>query len=342
MERRGFLSFGSLVTDHNIAIDRFPPEDQVAIIASRSAAAGGPGFNAAANLRRLDPSLPVQVQGLIGDDENGEVILNDLRKVGIPTEGVHLTKAEAQNYVEVMSSAETGRRTFFFFRGAAGLLNPSHCDPSESAARILHVGAAGLHEGMDCGVPGGGNGWTDVLERGRAAGMRTNMEMVSLEGAHLRPLIVPCLPLLDSLIINDLEGQAVSGVAIRKGERVDWDGAVEACRRIVELGVRQVVAIHFPEGGVAVDAEGAAYRQASVRWPKSRIVSAVGAGDAFAAGLLYGLHEGWPIDRGMELAVAVAAVSFDSLDTTSAIGSWRTCLAEAARYGHREVGAPTL
>ena len=65
-------------------------------------------------------------------------------------------------------------------------------------------------------------------------------------------------------------------------------------------------------------------------------MSAVGAGDAFAAGLVYALHEAWPVARGLELAVSVAAVCLGSLDTNGTIGTWQACEAETRPYGYRD------
>ena len=174
-----------------------------------------------------------------------------------------------------------------------------------------------------------------MLARAREIGFRTNLEMASFDPDFIRAIVRPCLPHLDSIIINDHEGEAVSEVEIRPGGTLDWDAAGRACRRLRELGVHEAAAIHFPEGAVAVDAEGRLHVQPSVRWPESRTVSAVGAGDAFAAGLVYGLHEGWPVARGLELAVSVAAVCLESLDTNGTIGTWEACEAETAPYGHR-------
>ncbi len=334
--RSGVLTFGSFITDHNLAIESYPPEDQTTFIARRHLAAGGPGYNIAANLRRLDPAMRVECHGLLGDDENGKVVLDALARHGISANGMTLTREAPQVYVEVMASQATGRRTFFFFRGTADLLDESHVDPSASRARIFHVGAPGLHPRLDRPHPDGGNGWTRVLARARALGFRTNMEMASLEGDTLRPIVRPCLPLLDSIVINDLEGEAVTEIDIRPEGALDWEAAGRACRRLREMGVRQVAAIHFPEGAVAVDTEGALHAQAAVQWPDSRIVSAVGAGDAFAAGLVYGLHEGWPVPRGLALAVSVAALCLESLDTNGTIGTWQACEAETAPYGYRD------
>ena len=335
-ERSGLLSFGSFITDHNIAIDTYPAEDTATFISSRQLAAGGPGYNIAANLRRLDPAMRVECQGLVGDDENGRVVLDALARHGISPEGMILTREAAQIYVEVMSSKATGRRTFFCFRGSADLLDDGHCDPSVSRCRLFHVGAPGLHPRLDQPDSHGGNGWTRVLARARELGFRTNMEMASFEPDFMRPIVTPCLPLLDSLVINDHEGEAISEIEIRPGGKLDWDAAGRACRRLREMGVRQVAAIHFPEGAVAVDSEGVLYAQPSVRWPDWRVLSAVGAGDAFAAGLIYGLHEGWPVARGLELAVSVAAVCLESLDTNGTIGTWQMCEAETEPYGYRD------
>ncbi len=341
-ERSGVLTFGSFVTDHNVAIDAYPPEDRLAVISSRRTAAGGPGYNLAAILRRLDPATRVECQGLVGDDRNGRVVLDALAEHGIAPDGMTLTREAPQTYVEVMASEANGRRTFFFFPGCAELLDETHCDPSRSHCRILHVGAPGLHPRLDRARPragegeGAGNGWTRVLARARDLGMRTNMEMVSLDPEVLRPIVVPCLPLLDTIVVNDHEGGAVAEVELRPGGRLDWEAAGRACRRLREMGVRQAAAIHFPEGAVAVDAEGGLHAQPAVRWPAARTVSAVGAGDAFAAGLLYGLHQGWPLPRGLELAVSAAAVCLESIDTTGAIGDWRACEAKTAPYGYRD------
>ena len=338
MSHRGFLSYGSVVTDINTAINRYPAEDEGAVVLNRTWSTGGPAFNAPAMLRRLDPTLPAEVQSLIGDDSNGAVVQRSIQDAGIDPSGLKWTKDAEQCHTEVMSSQASGRRTFFLRHGTASLLSPDHLDLSGRSARIFHAGACGLHEILDRpSADGNGNGWTRVLKRAREAGMRTNMEMVFAEADFIRPIVRLCLPLLDSIIINEVEGGKVSGIPIRKGEELDWDAAAAACEKLCALGVRQLAAIHFPEGGVAADGKGGVWRQPSVLWPKSRIVSAVGCGDAFAAGLLYGLHEDWPPQRGLELAVATAAVCLSSLDTVSAIGTWEECLADAGQYGHREV-----
>jgi sugar/nucleoside kinase (ribokinase family) len=49
--------------------------------------------------------------------------------------------------------------------------------------------------------------------------------------------------------------------------------------------------------------------QPSVRVPPEQILGSAGAGDALAAGILFGVHEDWPMERSLELGACAAAAS---------------------------------
>jgi sugar/nucleoside kinase (ribokinase family) len=242
-----------------------------------------------------------------------------------------------------MIARESGRRTFFHDQGANALLTPSHLDLSRTRARILHLGAPGLHAAMDRpGADGrGGNGWSEVLARARAAGLRTNMELVSVEPERQRALALPCLPLLDTLVINELEAGALAQVETSEtdaGGAIDPGRAEAAARRLLELGVRELAVVHFPAGCVAAARGGRTWRQGAVRVPHEDVKSANGAGDAFAAGVMLGVHEGWPVERCLEAGVCVAAVSLQASSTSGAIRPMAACLAYGREHGFREPG----
>lgn len=94
-----------------------------------------------------------------------------------------------------------------------------------------------------------------------------------------------------------------------------------------------MVAVHFPRGGLALTRSGDLIRQPSLRVPKDAIVGANGAGDAFAAGLLYGFHEGWQPAECLALAHAAAAASLRGISTTGTVESWQTCQTLAKQWG---------
>jgi sugar/nucleoside kinase (ribokinase family) len=73
--------------------------------------------------------------------------------------------------------------------------------------------------------------------------------------------------------------------------------------------------------------------QPSVRVPANLIIGTAGAGDAFSAGFLLGLHEGWDFQRCLELGVCAAAASLRDATCSAAVESWQNCLALGRKLG---------
>ena len=72
----------------------------------------------------------------------------------------------------------------------------------------------------------------------------------------------------------------------------------------------------MPEGAFAKSRDGEVWVPSK---KVDRIVSAVGAGDAFAAGMLYGLHEGWAVQQCMDLGHLAAAACLGHETTTGGL-----------------------
>jgi sugar/nucleoside kinase (ribokinase family) len=64
--------------------------------------------------------------------------------------------------------------------------------------------------------------------------------------------------------------------------------------------------------------------------------STTGAGDAFAAGVILGLHEGRPTECCLRLGAAPAAACVRGVSTSDGIRAAGACLAEADRAGYRD------
>lgn len=338
MTRHGILCGGSLCIDVNKVLDRLPPAEHVATILSETPDSGGPGFNMAVNLALLGARFPLELIGVIGDDEYGQLAQAICARHGIGTAGLAVLAGQRTSYTDVMIEQPTGRRTFFYLPGVNALLAPSHFDLTRTRARIFHFGAPGVHELMDRATPHG-NGFSEVLAQARELGLRTNMELVCVAEETIRALTVPCLPYLNSIVINELEAAAVTGLDVMGDGAADPDRVEAAGRAMLRMGVQDLVVIHYPAGGIAVASDGRSWRQASVRVPPSDIKSANGAGDAFASAIVLGLHEGWPVERSLRLAVCVAAVSLGSYSTSGGILPMDECLAYGERMGFRTTGA---
>jgi len=104
---------------------------------------------------------------------------------------------------------------------------------------------------------------------------------------------------------------------------------------VLELGAMRWAVAHFPEGAVAGGRDGTLLALGSVAMPPEEVAGVNGAGDAFAAGMLYGLHEGLPIADCLRLAHGAAAASMRAVSTTEGVAPVAECLALAERFGLR-------
>lgn len=336
MTRRGVLTGGTWCADHNKVVEFWPGENEVVEILSEDVAGGGSGCNLAVDLRKLDPAIPVATVGVIGDDADGRVLLAEADAWGIDRTRLAIAPGVRTNYTDAFTSNRTGRRTHIYLQGSSAVLNPEHFDFSDVSARYLHLGLPGIHRQMDRAWEGDANGWVTVLKKARKAGLTTNMEMCSIAPDKLARIVRPCLAHLDLLIINDFEMSAIAGEPVVAAEAADPEQVERMARRVLALGAMALVIAHYPEGAVAVTRDGAARFAPSVAVPPEKVVGANGAGDAFAAGVMYGLHEGWALDRALRLGHAAAAASLRSLGTTEAVAPVEECLALADRWGWRD------
>jgi sugar/nucleoside kinase (ribokinase family) len=336
----GIVCAGTILVDAGKVIDRYPALDQLAVIEDMSLSTGGPALNMAVDLRQLGGDFPVGLLGAVGDDAHAAFILAECARLGISTAGVRELTGAVTSFTDVMVERDGGRRTMFHHSGANALFDASVADLSSAAARILHAGAPGIHPIMDR-PHDGGNGWSALLQRAQSAGLHTNLELVSLSPGLIAGVALPCLPYLDSIVVNELEAGALAGIdapAPTADGPVDWPALEAMARRLVERGVSVLAVVHFPAGCVAAAPGGRTWRQGSVRLRREEVRSTNGAGDAFAAGVILGLHEGWPVERCLRLAVASAAACVRSPGTSAGIKPAAACLADADQAGYRPAG----
>jgi sugar/nucleoside kinase (ribokinase family) len=337
-DRSGVLCVGSVIVDFGKVIDAYPALDHLAMIEEVSLSTGGPALNMAVDLRQLGAAFPVALLGAVGNDEQGSYVEAECARLGIDTTGLLGLDGVATAFTDAMVERDSGRRTFFAHNGANALFDASTADIERSGARILHAGAPGLHATLDAPGPGGGSGWTALLQRAQAVGMHTNMELVDLEPARQVELSARCLPFLDSVVINELEAGALTGLHVPASSadaEVDWDTMETMALRLLERGVAKVAVVHFPAGCVAAATDGGTWRQGSVRLLPDVIRSTTGAGDAFAAGVIFGIHESWPVADSLRLGVASAAACICNPHTSAGIETVGRCLAAADRAGYR-------
>lgn len=334
-ERKGVISAGTWTLDRIKLVDQWPEEEHLARIIATDKQGGGSGHNLAVDIRRLDSSMPVEAIGLVGDDTDGELLFEYAANAGVCTTQLHKSAAKQTSFTDVITDNTTSKRTFFHYPGTSDLLSPQHFDFKLCKGRWLHLGLLGVHKTMDSKWEHDDNGWVAVLAAAKAHGIATNLELVSIAEDKIRAIATPCLAYLDSLIINEYELGALSGLPVCSADGVvSIEKCTAAAQSLFSLGSMAVVVVHYPEAAIAVTANGDTIVKASFNVHPSWIKSTVGAGDAFAAGVLYGMHESWSLDASLELGHAAAAASLRAATTVGSVDAIQTCL-EFAHHAHK-------
>lgn len=335
--RRGILSAGNWVVDHVKLIDAWPAQDTLATILGESWGNGGGPYNVLKNLAKIGAPFPLAGIGLVGADAFGDQILDDCRRHGIDTGQLRRTGAAPTSYTDVMTERGGGHRTFFHQRGANALLAPEHFDFGQTRARIFHLGYLLLLDGLDALDQHGLPRAVGVFRRAREAGLMTSLDCVSEPGERARRIVLPVLPEVDVLFANDYEAEQLTWCGLRpdRAGAIDRAAVASAARELFAQGVRTWVVLHFPEGAFALSRDGAGYWQPSVAMPPEAIEGTAGAGDAFAAGVLNGLHEGWSMPECLRAGVCVAAASLTRATCSDGVLPLASCLDLARQYGWR-------
>lgn len=328
---------GNWIVDQVKVIDKYPSQQALSNILSECSSNGGSAYNIVMDLNKLQAPFPIEGVGLVGDDNRGNKIIDDCKALGINTGQLKTMPGVSTSYTDVMSVKSTGMRTFFHQRGANALLDEEHFDFIASNAKIFHLGYLMLLDKLDLIKDNGNTGAAEVLKRATEQGLITSVDLVSQESEYFTSIIPPSLPYIDYLFLNEFEAWMLSGVNTSTGDNeISLEGCYEAASNIISMGVRKWVIIHFPFASLAINARGEKFYQPSLKIPPEKIGGAVGAGDAFAAGVLLGIHENWPMQQCLNMGVCAAASSMTQTTCSDSVLPYNECLVLAGQYGYRE------
>jgi sugar/nucleoside kinase (ribokinase family) len=180
------------------------------------------------------------------------------------------------------------------------------------------------------------------LAAAQEAGLKTSVDVVSEESDRFGKIVTPALKYVDYCIVNEHEAGKTTGFRIRQPDgRLDPVALRHAAGSMLQLGVRELVVIHYPEGGFARTRKGEDYWQPSLILPPKYVAGTAGAGDAFCAGVLWGLHEGWDLARCLETAVCAAAACLADATCTASMRPLKAVLELAKKFKHRPPLEPT-
>ena len=317
--KTGIAIAGSILVDKINEISAYPQAGELTKIKSVQKAVGGCVPNVAIDLKRICPELTVKAVGKIGKDEEGEYVTSVLAENGVETADITVGD-EKTSFTEVMSQTG-GQRTFFTYAGASADFGVADVDLDNLDVKMVHLGYFLLLDKID-----NGDGEA-FLKKAKACGIKTSIDLVS-ENSDRYSVVLPCLPYVDNLIINETEAGKLTGMEPTK------ENLEEIAQKLKEYGVKERVIIHMPELGICVSESGTEIVY-SYALPDGFIQGTTGAGDAFCAGALYGIHEGKTDKEILEFSSAAAVAALSRPDATSGLKSEKEILAAVKGFARR-------
>ncbi len=278
---------GAAAVDLWIRLPQIPEADQVVLADSHRREPGGSAANVAYRLAQL--GARVAFAGRVGDDPEAALVLSSLTGVGVSTSFLRSIPG-GRTAEAVVLVDRAGRKAVVALGGISLFEDPSELSDEAYHTLAMYVGEAYPHVAEA------------ILRRCRTQGVRTFyapglFAQQGLEGLR-RALQQADVVMLNSREAADLVGWVSGGV----------DTLRQALHRAGILGAggtEEVVVTLGSEGAVVLTESG--YTEGPALAIEA--VDTTGAGDAFAAGYLWGVLRGWELAHRLRFAQVCAAVA---------------------------------
>jgi ribokinase len=244
---------------------------------------GGKGANQAVAAARLGARVALAAR--VGLLENGAAMVEQLKGEGVDTRAIAQPANEVPGVALIVVGAEDAENQIVTVAGSNGTLPLAQVEALDMAGLRWLVAQQELPlESI-----------ARAFERAHAAGVKT-----LLNAAPYRPGCESLLPLVDLLVVNALEAQALVttlGGGVAQPEVL--------ARTLLAKGPSAVLVSLGADGLCWIDAQGT--RRVPARHVKA--VDTVGAGDTLVGALVTALAEGQAIENALSFAQAAAAIA---------------------------------
>ena len=331
---KGIAIAGNLLVDSVKIIDTYPEVGMLTNIRDISKCCGGCVPNTIIDIAKLnDKSVPLKAIGRVGDDDYGTYLTDLLKSFGVNSDRVIRTPGVPTSFTDVMSTI-SGTRTFFHARGANAFFDISDIDFDTLDVDMLHMGYALLLDKFDEPDPEYGTVLARALATAQSKGIRTSMDVVSEAGDRFSRIVTPSLKYCNYAILNEVESAEIAGIPARDAnKKIITENLKKICSIFFEKGVKDIVAIHAPEGCWCMDRAGKFYAVGSVDVPRPEIKGTVGAGDAFCAGMLYSIYKGFDVEKALHVAGCTAACNLLSKNAIDGALPFDEAMKLEGKYG---------
>ncbi len=290
------VGLGYCSWDYLGIVSSVPPFDSPTVsMADFAASAGGPASTALAAAARLGASTGFI--GTVGDDEPGCQIRAALSRDGVDLQRMRLEGGARTPVCLVLVEGQSGRRTILCYRGTPSVITLGEQDRTYvQSSRFLHLDGHHLAAAIVA-----------------ARWMHEIGGTVVLDANKPREGLDQLLPWVNVLITNQYFPQAFTGHERRE----------DAANALMEMGPQIVVTTLGQDGCVCFTSDRNWHSPGFV----VPVVDTTGAGDAFHGAFVFGMLQGWAIERAAQLANAVAALNCTALGGRAALPTLQQALA---------------
>jgi sugar/nucleoside kinase (ribokinase family) len=245
----------------------------------------------------------------VGTDLFGDFVVSELQSRGIQTSQVRRSTAKPTSATVIINVTGEDRRYL-------------HCIGANADYRGSDLDAAAL-DGNQVLYAGGylampafnSDDLLCLFKKAKERGVITVLDVVIPAGLE-EPMgqVAPALEYTDYFLPNDDEARILTGASDIYGQADALHRIAPGCTHVITMG---------PEGSLART------RDETIRTPPVAVeaVDESGAGDAFAAGLIRGLLEGFPLEQTLRLAAAVGASCTRALGCSAGLFTFEEAVA---------------
>jgi ribokinase len=296
---------GALNIDHLYKVERIL-EDGETVVTETKSSPGGSAANTIYGLAKLGVSAGFT--GVVSDDAEGKILIQDFQRVGVDTSQIRV-KPGAKTGSVLCLSDRLGRRSLYVIPGANNLLTMDDLDLTYiNQARMLHLSSFADDRQFKM-----------LLELMGGLSTRLSFAPGALYASRGLKALAPILSKTHILFINRDEIKQLTGEDIISGAQICLK---QGCS-IVVVTLGKGVKLEVGKGGGRKTVTATGYirdaeSEHTIQPGNRDIVSpadTTGAGDAFAAGFLYGLLKGKGLEECGRLGDIAARFSITKLGT---------------------------
>lgn len=260
--------------------------------------AGGCAVNTAACLRRI--GTPARIVGKVGDDRLGDFVAADLERRSIDTSLLTRSRTHSTSATFVLNVKGDDRR-YIHTMGANADLRTEDVESTLDGAAVLYVGGYLALPGFDAAS------LAKLFRTARERSIATVLDVMIPAGSRF-PLdsIREVLLHTDVFLPNQDEARALTGEESHYLQAAILADLSSACTVVITRGRNGLLARRGPQTW-----EAGAYEMEAA--------DESGAGDAFAAGVITGLMEHWPLETSLRFASALGASCTRGLGCTESV-----------------------